>query len=60
VYDKVDLLNKPILLNGEYVKTIDKTVDNLPYVILKSDKALPFMITGIDFKVDYSNYQGGI
>ena len=60
VYDKVDLLNKPILLNGEYVKTIDKTVDNLPYVILKSDKALPFMITGLDLKIDYSNYQGGI
>lgn len=60
MYDNIDILNKPVLLNGEYVKTIDKTVDNLPYVILKSDKALPFMITGIDFKVDYSNYQGGI
>jgi hypothetical protein len=57
--DKLDLFYKPMLLNGEYTKTMDK-LDNSPYIILRSNEPMPFMITGIDFKVDYSNYQGGI
>lgn len=57
--DKLDLFDKPTLLNGEYTKTMDK-LDNSPYIILRSNEPMPFMITGIDFKVDYSNYQGGI
>lgn len=57
--DKLDLFDKPVLLNGEYTKTMDK-LDNSPYIILRSNEPMPFMITGIDFKVDYSNYQGGI
>lgn len=57
--DKLDLFDKPMLLNGEYTKTMDK-LDNSPYIILRSNEPMPFMITGIDFKVDYSNYQGGI
>lgn len=57
--DKLDLFDKPMLLNGEYTKTMDK-MDNSPYIILRSNEPMPFMITGIDFKVDYSNYQGGI
>ena len=57
--DKLDLFDKPTFVNGEYTKTMDK-LDNSPYIILRNNVPMPFMITGIDFKVDYSNYQGGI
>lgn len=57
--DKLDIFDKPIFINGEYTKTMDK-MDKSPYIIFRSKMPMPFMITGIDFKVDYSNYQGGI
>jgi hypothetical protein len=57
--DKLDLFDSPKFVNGEYTKTMDK-LENSPYIILRSNLPMPFMITGLDFKVDYSNYQGGI
>lgn len=57
--DKLDLFDRPKFINGEYTKTMDK-LENSPYIILRSKEPMPFMITGLDFKVDYSNYQGGI
>jgi hypothetical protein len=47
-------------MNGNYTKTLDKQAFETPYVIVRSDKGLPFIITGIDYKVDMSNYQGGV
>lgn len=58
--ETVTIDNKQILMNGNYTKTLDKQTFETPYVIVRSDKGLPFMITGIDYKVDTSNYQGGI
>lgn len=58
--ENVILNNKPILLNGNYTMTFDKHAFETPYVIVRSDKGLPFIITGMDYKVDTSNYQGGI
>lgn len=58
--DTITLDNRPILLNGNYEKTLDKQAFETPYVIVNSDKGLPFNITGIDYEVDYSNYQGGV
>ena len=58
--ESVTIDNKKILMNGNYVKTLDKQTFETPYVIVRSDKGLPFIITGIDYKVDMSNYQGGV
>lgn len=58
--DNVYLDDRPILMNGIYKKTITKETEFSPYLIVSSDKGLPFTITGIDYKIDYSNYQGGV
>ena len=58
--ESVTINNKKILMNGNYTKTLDKQTFETPYVIVRSDKGLPFIITGIDYKVDMSNYQGGV
>ena len=58
--ESVTIDNKKILMNGNYTKTLDKQTFETPYVIVRSDKGLPFIITGIDYKVDMSNYQGGV
>ena len=58
--DTITLDNSPVLMNGNYEKTLDKQAFETPYVIVNSEKGLPFMITGIDYEVDYSNYQGGV
>lgn len=58
--ESVSISNKQILMNGNYTKTLDKQTFETPYVILRSDKPMPFIITGIDYKVDMSNYQGGV
>lgn len=58
--ESVNISNKRILMNGNYTKTLDKQTFETPYVIIHSDKGLPFIITGIDYKVDMSNYQGGV
>lgn len=60
IADTVTLDNMPILMNGNYEKTLDKQAFETPYVIVRSDKGLPFTITGIDYEIDYSNYQGGV
>lgn len=60
IAETVTLDNMPILMNGNYEKTLDKQVFETPYVIVSSNKGLPFSITGIDYEVDYSNYQGGV
>ena len=57
--ESVNINNKRILMNGNYAKTLDKHSFETPYVIVRSDKGLPFIITGMDYKVDMSNYQGG-
>lgn len=57
--ENIKLDTEPILVNGNYTKTFDKNCFETPYIIVRSDYALPFMITGMDYKVDYSNYQGG-
>lgn len=58
--ETVTLDNRPILLNGNYEKTLDKQAFETPYVIVNSGKGLPFVITGMDYEIDYSNYQGGV
>lgn len=58
--ESVSISNERILMNGNYTKTLDKQAFETPYVIVRSDKGLPFIITGIDYKVDMSNYQGGV
>ncbi len=58
--ESVNISNERIFMNGNYTKTLDKQAFETPYVIVRSDKGLPFIITGIDYKVDMSNYQGGI
>ena len=58
--ESVSISNKRILMNGNYAKTLDKHSFETPYVIVRSDKGLPFIITGMDYKVDMSNYQGGV
>lgn len=58
--ETVNISGKKTLLNDNYVKTLDKSVEPTPYVIVRSGEGLPFTITGIDYKVDMSNYQGGI
>ena len=58
--DTVSINNKPILINGNYTMTFDKQTFETPYVIVRSDKPMPFIITGMDYKVDMSNYQGGV
>lgn len=58
--ESVSISNKRILMNGNYAKTLDKHSFETPYVIVRSDKGLPFIITGMDYKVDLSNYQGGV
>ena len=58
--ESVNVNNDKILMNGNYTKTLDKQAFETPYVIVRSDKGLPFIITGIDYKVDISNYQGGV
>lgn len=58
--DNVYLDDRPILMNGIYKKTITKETEFSPYLIVSSDKGLPFTITGINYKIDYSNYQGGV
>ena len=58
--DNVYLDDRPILMNGIYKKTITKETEFSPYLIVSSDKGLPFTITGIYYKIDYSNYQGGV
>ena len=58
--ESVNISNKKILMNGNYTKTLDKHSFETPYVIVRSDKGLPFILTGIDYKVDMSNYQGGV
>ena len=60
IAETVTLDNMPILMNGNYEKTLDKQAFETPYVIIRSDKGLPFSVTGIDYEVDYSNYQGGV
>ena len=47
-------------MNGNYTKTLDKHSFETPYVIVRSNKGMPFIITGIDYKVDMGNYQGGV
>lgn len=58
--ESVSISNKRILMNGNYAKTLDKHSFETPYVIVHSSKGLPFIITGIDYRVDMSNYQGGV
>lgn len=58
--ESVNISNKRILMNGNYAKTLDKHSFETPYVIVRSDKGLPFVLTGIDYRVDMSNYQGGV
>lgn len=58
--ESVSISGKKILMNGNYAKTLDKHSFETPYVIVRSDKGLPFIITGMDYKVDMSNYQGGV
>lgn len=58
--ESVSINGKRILMNGNYAKTLDKHSFETPYVIVRSDKGLPFIITGMDYKVDMSNYQGGV
>ena len=58
--ESVTIDNKKILMNGNYTKTLDKHSFETPYVIVRSDKGMPFIITGIDYKVDMGNYQGGV
>lgn len=58
--ESVILNNKPILYNGNYTKTFDKQAFETPYIIIRSNVGLPFIITGLDYKVDISNYQGGV
>lgn len=58
--ESVILNNKPILYNGNYTKTFDKQAFETPYIIIRSNVGLPFIITGLDYKVDTSNYQGGV
>lgn len=58
--ETIYLNNQPVLLNGNYEKTLDKHTFETPYVIINSDKGMPFIITGIDYEVDYSDYQGGV
>ena len=58
--ESVSISNERILMNGNYTKTLDKQAFETPYVIVRSDKGMPFIITGIDYKVDMSNYQGGV
>lgn len=58
--DGINLFGDKTLLNDNYVKTLDKSVESTPYVIVRSSEGLPFTITGIDYKIDTSNYQGGI
>lgn len=58
--ESVSISNKKILMNGNYAKTLDKHSFEAPYVIVRSDKGLPFIITGMDYRVDLSNYQGGV
>lgn len=58
--ESVNISNKGILMNGNYAKTLDKHSFETPYVIVRSDKGLPFIITGMDYRVDLSNYQGGV
>lgn len=58
--DSVNIFDKKILLNDNYAKTLDKSTEPTPYVIVRSSEGLPFTITGIDYKIDTSNYQGGI
>lgn len=60
ITESVSIDNKPILINGNYTKTFDKHSFETPYVIVYSKEALPFIITGIDYKIDTSNYQGGV
>ena len=58
--ESVNIDNKGILMNGNYAKTLDKHSFETPYVIVRSDKGMPFIITGMDYRVDLSNYQGGV
>ena len=58
--ESVNISNKKILMNGNYTKTLDKHSFETPYVIVRSNKGMPFIITGIDYKVDMGNYQGGV
>lgn len=58
--ESVSIDGKRILMNGNYAKTLDKHSFETPYVIVRSDKGMPFIITGIDYKVDMGNYQGGV
>lgn len=58
--ESVNISNKRILMNGNYAKTLDKHSFETPYVIVRSDKGMPFIITGMDYRVDLSNYQGGV
>lgn len=58
--ETIHLDNQPVLLNGNYEKTLDKHTFETPYVIINSDKGMPFIVTGVDYEVDYSNYQGGV
>lgn len=60
IVENVTLDNMPVLMNGNYEKTVDKQAFETPYVIINSDKGFPFIVTGIDYEVDYSNYQGGV
>lgn len=60
IAENITLDNRPILLNGNYEKTLDKQAFETPYIIVYNNKGLPFTITGIDYEVDYSNYQGGV
>ena len=60
IVDNITLDNNPMFVNGNYEKTLDKQAFETPYVIIRSDKGLPFSVTGIDYEVDYSNYQGGV
>lgn len=58
--ESVIVSSEPVLLNGNYTKTFDKKAFETPYVIVRSNYGLPFIITGIDYRVDMSNYQGGV
>lgn len=58
--ETITLDNRPIFINGNYEKTLDKQAFETPYIIINSSKGLPFEVTGIDYEVDYSNYQGGV
>lgn len=58
--ETIFLDNQPVLLNGNYEKTLDKQTFETPYVIINSGKGMPFIVTGVDYEVDYSDYQGGV